>query len=52
MLEFKSFRAAQAVLAGIELMHMIRQGQFNMVSCDGMTIADQFYALAGRVRTK
>jgi putative transposase len=28
MLGFKSFRAARAILAGIELMHMIRKGQF------------------------
>ena len=27
MLNFKSFRAAKCVLAGIELMHMIRKGQ-------------------------
>jgi putative transposase len=27
MLKFKSFRAARNVLAGIELMHMIRKGQ-------------------------
>jgi transposase-like protein len=47
---FKSFRAAQAVLTGIELMHMIRKGQFNMTGCDGMSFADQFYALAGKVR--
>jgi transposase-like protein len=50
MLGFKSFRAAQAVLAGIELMHMICKGQFNMAGCDGMSFADQFYALAGKVR--
>ena len=29
MLEFKSFWAAKAVLDGIELMHMIRQGQLS-----------------------
>ncbi|PIL37973.1 hypothetical protein [Massilia psychrophila] len=28
MLNFKSFRAARCVFAGIELMHMIRKGQF------------------------
>ena len=26
MLDFKSFRAARSVLAGMELMHMIRKG--------------------------
>jgi putative transposase len=49
MLGFKSFRAASNVLAGIELMHMIRKDQF---AIDGthMSVADQFYALAGLVR--
>ncbi len=51
MLNFKSFRAAKCVLAGIELMHMIRKGQMTMPSCGGMSFADQFYALAGQVRT-
>ena len=50
MLGFKSFRSAQAVLAGIELMHMIRKGQFMMDGGDGMSFADQFYMLAGQVR--
>jgi transposase-like protein len=52
MLGFKSFRSAQAVLAGIELMHMVRKGQFMMEDCDGMSFADQFYTLAGQVRTE
>jgi putative transposase len=52
MLGFKSFRCAQAVLAGIELMHMIRKGQFMMEGCDGMSFADQFYRLAGQVCPK
>lgn len=50
MLSFKSFRAAASVLAGIELMHMIRKGQMTMPGCEGMSFADQFYALAGQVR--
>ncbi len=50
MLGFKSFRAARAILAGIELMHMIRKGQFNMMGGDGISFAVQFYALAGPVR--
>jgi putative transposase len=33
MLNFKSFRAARNVLAGIELMHMIRKGQLMLQSC-------------------
>ena len=49
MLGFKSFRAAQAVLAGIELMHMIRKDQFNIVVCDCMSIAEKFYTLARQV---
>ena len=50
MLGFKSFRSAASVLAGIELMHMIRKGQMAMPGCNGMSFADQFYALAGQVR--
>ncbi|MFZ6755221.1 IS6 family transposase [Undibacterium sp. Dicai25W] len=50
MLGFKSFRAARNILAGIELMHMLRKGQLNLVGCEYMSIADQFYALAGVVR--
>ncbi len=46
MLNFKSFRSAGAVLAGIELMHMIRKSQFTFDAADAMTLADQFYALA------
>jgi putative transposase len=45
VLNFKSFRAASAVLAGIELMHMIRKGQFEFGGADAMSLADQFYAL-------
>lgn len=47
MLGFKSFRAASNVLAGVELMHMIRKGQFAIDGADTMSVADQFYALAG-----
>jgi transposase-like protein len=50
MLGFKSFRSAQAVVAGIELMHMIRKGQFIIKGGDGMSFADQFYMLARQVR--
>jgi transposase-like protein len=49
MLGFESFRAARAILAGVELMHMIRKGQF-MLNGEGMSFADQFYALAGQFR--
>ena len=50
MLNFKSFRAAKNVLAGIELMHMIRKGQLMMEGCNARSFADQFYALAGQIR--
>jgi transposase-like protein len=50
MLGFKSFRAAANVLAGVELMHMIRKGQFVIDGIASMSFADQFYALAGQVR--
>jgi putative transposase len=50
MLNFKSFRAARNVLAGIELMHMIRKGQLMLQGCSELSFADQFYALAGQIR--
>ena len=50
MLNFKSFRSAGSVLAGIELMHMIRKGQFATDGDDAMSFAEQFFALAGIVR--
>jgi putative transposase len=49
MLGFNSFRAARAILAGIKLMHRIRKGQF-ILQGEGMSFADQFYALAGQLR--
>ena len=50
MLGFKSFNAAKCVLAGIELMHIIRKGQLMMKGCEKMSFAEQFYALAGQLR--
>ena len=50
MLNFKSFRSAKCVLAGIELMHMIRKGQLMMEGCNARSFADQFYTLAGQIR--
>ena len=50
MLNFKSFRCASCVLAGVELMHMIRKGQVAIDDADAMSFADQFYALAGQIR--
>lgn len=46
MLGFKFFRAASAVLAGIELMHMIRKGQLSTEKGKDLSFAEQFYALA------
>ena len=50
MLNFKSFRSAKSVLAGIELMHMIRKGQFMMEVGNEWSFTKQFYALAGQIR--
>lgn len=46
MMGFKSFRAACSVLAGIELMHMIRKGQMNVTGAKDQSFAEQFYSLA------
>ena len=51
MLEFKPFHAAKNILAGIELMHMIRKGQLMFGGTEEMSFADQFYALAGQIRS-
>ena len=45
MLGFKSFQSAENILAGIELMHMIRKGQM-MKRGGKLSFAKQFYALA------
>jgi transposase-like protein len=45
MMGFKSFRAACNVLAGIELMHMIRKGQMTTPEGSDLSFAEQFYAL-------
>jgi putative transposase len=46
MLGFKSFEAAQSTLVGIELMHMLRKGQHEEGIEQGLSAAEQFYALA------
>jgi transposase-like protein len=46
MLGFKSFEAAQPTLMGIELMHMLRKGQLEDGIEQGLSVAEQFYALA------
>ena len=44
MMGFKDFRCARIILAGIEVMHMIRKGQ---MQDDGVAkpAAEQFYSL-------
>jgi putative transposase len=46
MLGFKSFNAARHTLVGIALMHMLRKGQMDDGIGQGLTAAEQFYALA------
>ena len=46
MLGFKSFAAAQPTLVGIELMPMLRKGQMEDGMKQGLSVAEQFYALA------
>ena len=50
MLNFKSFWSAGSVLAGTELIHMIRKRQFAINGADAMSFAEQFCELAGMVR--
>ncbi len=50
MLNFKSFKSASSVLAGVELMHMIRKEQFAIDSVGTISFAEQFYTLARQVR--
>jgi putative transposase len=49
VLNFKSSRAVNSVLAGIELIHMIRKGQSPINCADTMLFANQFSTLAGLV---
>jgi putative transposase len=46
MLGFKSFRCARIVLAGIETMHMIKEGQLDCPKVNALSAASQFYSLA------
>ena len=50
ILNFKSLRAARNILAGIELMRMIRKEQLMMSGLQRRSFADQIYALAGKIR--
>ena len=46
MLGFKTFRCARILLAGIEVMHMIRKGQLGEIKDQASSAANQFYSLA------
>ena len=46
MLRFKSFEAAQPTLTGIELIRMIQKGQMEGDEFEGLSAAEQCYALA------
>ena len=46
MLGFKTFRCARILLAGIEVMHMIRKGQLGNIKDRATSAANQFYSLA------
>lgn len=46
MLGFKSFRRAQGVLAGIEVVAMIRKGQYQHPKGDCLSPAERFYLMA------
>ena len=50
MLGFKSFRSAKNIIAGIEVMHMIRKGQLLLKGCIKISFAEQFYALVKQIR--
>ena len=46
MLGFKAFHAARRTLVGIELIHMLRKGQWADGVEQSLTVAEQFYSLA------
>jgi putative transposase len=46
MLGFKTFRCARILIAGIEVMHMIRKGQLEDIKDQASSAANQFYSLA------
>jgi putative transposase len=50
MHRFKPFQATKSVLAGIELMYMICEGQPHCAGSEQMSMAEHFYALAGKNR--
>jgi putative transposase len=46
MLGFKAFHAARCTLVGMELIHMLRKGQWADGVEQSLTVAEQFYSLA------
>ena len=46
MLGFKSFGCARILIAGIEVMHMIKKGQLGEVKDQASSAPNQFYSLA------
>lgn len=42
----KALRRAQTILAGIEIVHMIRKEQLQLPFGDGLSAAEQLYLLA------
>ena len=46
MLGFKTFRCARILIAGIEVMHMIRKGQLGAIKDRASSAENQFYSLA------
>jgi putative transposase len=46
MLGFKSFRSARTLIAGIEIMHMIRKVQLAEIKDQASSAANKFYSLA------
>lgn len=42
MTGFKSFRRAQAILTGIEIIHMLRKGLLQHPHGDGLSPAEQY----------
>jgi len=47
MLGFKSFRCARAIIAGIDLMHMIRKGQLKTHISQAASAVEHFDSLTG-----
>jgi hypothetical protein len=43
---FKSFWSAQKLIDGIEIIHMVKNGQMHCPNGQSTSVADQFYSLA------